>query len=201
MTDTERGEQPWETSPRERSLTATLSGVARRLPGNLVDDTPTGRLRIYLSDHRAGAAGGRSLAERCAASNRGTPLGLFLDHSLLPALAEEIELLDAYCERRGLATSVAKQVAARAGELVGRLKLNGQLQGYSPLSRVLELEGLIGGVKAKQQLWRTLAQLDPSADVDELVRSAGEQLDDLERFRHASLASAFASDASTATYL
>ena len=34
-------------------------------------------------------------------------------------------------------------------EKAGRLKLNGQLKGYSPLPRLVELEGLALGVTAK----------------------------------------------------
>jgi hypothetical protein len=43
-----------------------------------------------------------------------------------------------------------KNIAAWGIEKVGRLKLNGQLTGYSPLSRVVELEGLLAGIAGKR---------------------------------------------------
>ena len=41
----------------------------------------------------------------------------------------------------------------------GRLKPNGQLTGYSPLSRVVELEGLALGITGKLALWKALREL------------------------------------------
>ena len=46
----------------------------------------------------------------------------------------------------GLPENRLKQAAARIGELVGRLKANGELRRYSPLSRLLELELLLSGI-------------------------------------------------------
>ena len=43
----------------------------------------------------------------------------------------------------------------------GRLKPNGQLTGYSPLSRLVELEGLSLGITGKLGLWRALLGLVP----------------------------------------
>jgi hypothetical protein len=52
--------------------------------------------------------------------------------------------------------SKLKPLAAILGERLGRLKLNGQLRGYSPLSRLDELELLQIGVAGKRRLWRAL---------------------------------------------
>jgi hypothetical protein len=41
-------------------------------------------------------------------------------------------------------------------EKAGRLKLNGELLGYSPLSRLEELEALSLGVEGKLALWTAL---------------------------------------------
>ena len=49
-----------------------------------------------------------------------------------------------------------KVTAAWVGEKAGRLKPNGQLTGYSPLSRVVELEGLSLGIEGKRLLWVSL---------------------------------------------
>jgi hypothetical protein len=42
------------------------------------------------------------------------------------------------------------------------LKLNGQLRGYSPLSRLDELELLQIGVAGKRRLWRALEHTTPT---------------------------------------
>jgi len=47
--------------------------------------------------------------------------------------------------------------AAWVAEKAGRLKLNGTLRGYSPLSRVVELEGLALLLLGQRQMWDTLA--------------------------------------------
>lgn len=56
-----------------------------------------------------------------------------------------------------------KPVAAWAVEKLGRLKPNGQLTGYSPLSRMVEMEVLLIGITGKTGMWRALAlALGPS---------------------------------------
>ena len=50
----------------------------------------------------------------------------------------------------------AKVALGWTAEKVGRLKPNDQLRGYTPLARLLELEGLLGGIHGKQALWRAL---------------------------------------------
>jgi hypothetical protein len=118
------------------------------------------RLSIYLTDHYAGAMAGRELARRAARENRGTDYGDFLE-----GLAEEIDEdrseLQEIMERFGVGTDYPKLAMAWAGEKLGRLKINGQLRGYSPLSRLEELEGLIAGVHGKLRLWSALRQVAP----------------------------------------
>ena len=61
----------------------------------------------------------------------------------------------------------------RATEKAGRLKLNGELTSYSPLSRVVELEGLLTGITGKKGLWNALLQIaptEPRLDADRLER-------------------------------
>ena len=69
---------------------------------------------------------------------------------VLRRLAGEIEddrrTLEGIVVELGFRESKAKEAVAWVGEKVGRLKLNGQIRGYSPLSRVLELEALAVGV-------------------------------------------------------
>jgi hypothetical protein len=130
------------------------------------------RLRIFLQDHLAAATAGLELAKRTRGANEGTDYG-----EPLARLADEIEAdrraLEATLVDLGFGPDRPKNLGAWAGEKVGRLKLNGQLKGYSPLSRVLELEGLIAGISAKLSLWRILVEVaaeEPRLDTDHLRR-------------------------------
>jgi hypothetical protein len=114
------------------------------------------RLAIYLNDHLAGSTAGVELARRLRSSNRDDP-------EFGPALADlcteieaDRETLLAVMDRLGVGQSKLKPLAAVLGERLGRLKLNGQLRGYSPLSRLDELELLQIGVVGKRRLWRAL---------------------------------------------
>ena len=66
--------------------------------------------------------------------------------------------------RFGVGKATLKTAGAKVAERLGRLKPNDQLTGYSPLSRVLELEGLRSGVQGKLALWDSLAQIAPYED-------------------------------------
>jgi hypothetical protein len=81
------------------------------------------------------------------------------------------------------------------GEKAGRLKPNNRLFGYSPLSRVVELEGLTLGVEGKRGLWQVLRNLqDPRLaefDFDALLERARAQRDGLEERRLAAALDAF----------
>ena len=61
-------------------------------------------------------------------------------------------------DRLAIRRSAVKPALGWLAEKLGRLKLNGQLHGYSPLSRVVELEGLCIGISGKIELWRALEQ-------------------------------------------
>lgn len=112
-------------------------------------------LAIYLRDHHAGATAGLEVARRSARANRGGELGRFLER-LVVELEEDRRDLERIMGELGLRPSRGKDAAALAAAKAGRLKLNGRLREYSPLSRVLELEGLVIGVTGKLALWRTL---------------------------------------------
>jgi hypothetical protein len=155
------------------------------------------RLRIYLNDHYAGSVAGIELARRALAANDGNEYGRFLAQ-LVADIEEDQAALRDVMTRLGVPVARAKAAAAWAAEKVGRLKLNGQLRGYSPLSRLLELEGLVMGVRGKLGLWRSLEQLaagEPtlaSVDFASLVQRAQAQLDELERHRLDAAAGALA---------
>jgi hypothetical protein len=141
-------------------------------------------LAIYLNDHLAGSTLGVELARRLRASNRDDP-------EFGPVLAEvcseieaDRETLKAVMDRFGVSQSKLKPLAAVFGERLGRLKLNGRLWGYSPLSRLDELELLQIGVAGKRRLWRALERTHPSDlpgfDLGALAERATEQLRRLE---------------------
>lgn len=167
----------------------------------MVHDDLTGHrrrlLQIYLNDHLAGAVGGAELARRCLRSNRGTPLGAFLE-GLLDEILEDRRALEDVMARLDMAADRPKLLAITVGERIARLKLNGQLLGYSDLSRVVELEALCAGVAFKRRLWRSLdhvRQVDTRlADIDfvALAERASAQLDGVERHRLEAVAQAFA---------
>jgi hypothetical protein len=118
-------------------------------------------LRIYLQDHLAGSTAGLELARRTRGANEGTDYG-----PPLAKIADEIEAdrrhLQGLIEDLGFGGDRLKNIAAWGLEKVGRLKLNGQLTGYSPLSRLVELEGLLTGITGKKGLWVSLLELAPS---------------------------------------
>jgi hypothetical protein len=142
-------------------------------------------LSIYLNDHLAGSTFGTELARRAASQNEGTAYGRFLTK-----LAEEIEEdrgeLESIMDRVGVGRDRLKTSAAWAAEKAGRLKPNGRLVGYAPLSRVLELEGLRMGVEGKLALWQNLHQIapgHPGLEQSELTRLRRRAERQLERLR------------------
>lgn len=119
---------------------------------------PSRYLPIYLNDHLAGATGGVELARRLRSSNRDDPeMGEPLA-SICAEIEADRETLVQLMEQLEIGRHAIKPLLARALERLGRLKLNGQLRGYSPLSRVLELEILLAGIGGKGQLWKALEQ-------------------------------------------
>lgn len=113
-------------------------------------------LAIYLNDHLAGATGGVELARRLRAANRDDPeLGPELA-AICAEIEADRETLEAVMDRLEVGRSRLKPLAAVLAERLGRLKLNGHLWTYSPLSRLDELELLQLGVTGKRRLWRAL---------------------------------------------
>lgn len=150
--------------------------------------TDTKYLAIYLNDHFAGAIAGLELARRSLSSNRGSEFEGSLS-SLVQEISEDRDALQDLMERLQVARDPIKPVLAWSAEKVGRLKLNGRLRGYSPLSRVVEFEGLSLGIEGKLRLWRNLDAIKNSRSalavfpLGELIRRAEEQLAGLEKLR------------------
>jgi hypothetical protein len=154
-------------------------------------------LKIYLNDHLAGSMAGLELAKRAYSSNEGTPLGDFL-RGLVDEIGSDKSTLEDLMETLGAAKDPVKQLAAWAGEKLGRLKMNGQLTGYSDLSRLEELEGLSLGVEGKRSLWRALRNVADhdsrlaTTDLDGLIERAENQREQLENHRLEAAAKALA---------
>jgi hypothetical protein len=154
-------------------------------------------LAIYLNDHLAGATGGLELARRVSRANPDGELGAFL-RRLAIEIEEDREQLTGIMRGLEVGTDRIKVVGGWTAEKLGRLKLNGRLRGYSPLSRVLELEGLIAGVNGKLALWHSLLELAPveprldSEQLGNLARRAEAQIEELRRHHPAAAGNAFA---------
>lgn len=139
---------------------------------------------IYLRDHHAASAGGVALARRA----------LGRDHPLAEQIARDRQALEKVMRQLNVAPSPIKVGFVRIAELLGRLKLNGRVFRRSPLSRVLELEMLVVGIRGKEALWTSLLASGLSIqgiELDALVESAKEQGRSVEEQRVSAVASAF----------
>jgi hypothetical protein len=154
-------------------------------------------LATYLNDHLAGSTAGLELAKRTASSNEGTEFG-----DVLARIAKEIdedrETLRALMRELEVSEDTLKKTAAWTAEKLGRLKPNGQLVGYSPLSRVVEFEGLALGITGKKGLWKALQQSPVAADprtaaydFEALAARADRQAGEVEQLRLRAAAVAF----------
>ena len=137
-------------------------------------------LGIYLNDHLLGATGGLELFKRAAASQ-----------PEIEPLRQEVEqdreaLLD-LMRRTGTSVDRVKTTVGWVGEKLGRLKLNGHLLTRSPLSDLIELEGMTLGVSGKLNGWRLLKALGdprlPDEVLDPLIVRAERQLEQLDARR------------------
>jgi hypothetical protein len=141
-------------------------------------------LSIYLNDHLAASTVGVELVKRARSENEGTALGEWLA-GLSREIEEDRETLERLMDELGVRRDHLKAKGAWIAEKAGRLKLNGQLTGYSPLSRLAELEFLHLGVDGKLDMWKALGrtvgpQLD-GFDFDQLAQRAERQARELEQ--------------------
>jgi hypothetical protein len=143
-------------------------------------------LVIYLNDHLGGSTTGLELAKRIRNENEGTELGAFME-PLVDEIAEDRQTLLEFMDLIDAGQDRLKVAGGWITEKLGRLKLNGQLIGYSPLSRFIELEALSLGIEGKRLLWVTLLNTQPErfgADrLRELVARAERQRDGVELHR------------------
>jgi hypothetical protein len=142
---------------------------------------------IYLNDHLAGSVMGSRLAKRIARQNEGNEYG-----TKVAGIAREIEedkaTLHELMDRLGIGEQRARMAMAWVAEKAMRLKPNGRLLRYSPLSRVLELEALTMGITGKLELWRSMEAVEngakvPGFDFTQLAQRAETQRDLVEDLR------------------
>jgi len=154
-------------------------------------------LAIYLNDHYAGSTLGIELAKRAAKHNRGdAEFGPPLQR-IAAEIDEDRDELKRIMARLEVSEQRTRAALGWAAEKAGRLKPNGNLLRFSPLSRVVEIEGLITGVSGKLSLWRALLAIVPSeprldeAGLTRLADRAEDQLQRLHALRGAAALIAF----------
>ena len=122
----------------------------------ILDADAHDRFVIHVNDHRGLAAAESDLARRSHESNSANGG----DTDLIALLADIIDQneddrhrLDELLSASGGRANPVKPLVARAGEWFGRFKPNGQLRGYSPLSRVIEIEALMASAAIRRGMW------------------------------------------------
>jgi hypothetical protein len=173
------------------------NSMGMRWPGTSRPSQPARKLlAIYLSDHYAGSTVGVELAKRAARHNAGTRIGVVLDDVVAEIEADRraLERLMASLE---VEPSRVKRAGAFLAERLARLKTNGRLFHFSPLSRVVELEGLALGILGKLKLWEGLADVAAlqgvaGLDLTDLARRARSQHHAVEECRRQAVEVAFA---------
>jgi hypothetical protein len=158
-------------------------------------------LGIYLNDHLAGSTVGLELAKRARGSNRGTEYGDVLER-VAREIEEDRDTLQRLMDALEVGRDRPKVLFGWAAEKLGRLKPNGRLLGYSPLSRLIELEMLALGISGKLSLWEALKEVageDARLDAQELTRLADRaerQRSEVWRLRQRAAGEAFAAEGS-----
>jgi hypothetical protein len=150
-------------------------------------------LTTYLNDHLAGLTGGLELARRSLGAQQGSaddPVRAGLE-PVVELLGDDRRALLDVMSALGVGVQQHKQLASWAAEKIGRLKSNGSVLRRSPLSTVVELEGLQLVLAYDAALWRTLATLHADGDQrlaaarpDARSSTAARRADALEQLRH-----------------
>jgi hypothetical protein len=114
-------------------------------------------LAIYLNDQLFQQTVALELCRRAQRADPEGDLGAFLA-ALATELAVDREELLRTMTRRGVRPSRGRVAGARLAERLGRLKPNGHLTSPSPLSRLVELDGLATLLEAKRGFWLALGE-------------------------------------------
>ena len=160
-----------------------------------MEHVDTHLLEIYLDDHWAAAGAGRALINRIEESNRKTQWSEKLSW-LVAEIESDVEELERLRNTLDFDGGMLKRQLALAAERAGRLKLNGRVLTYSPLSRLLEIEAMMSGVMGKQRLWSSMRTVFAEGglvgfDFRALEKRAEEQLDVLMSIHEDAAAAAF----------
>jgi hypothetical protein len=143
-------------------------------------------LSSYLRDHHAASAGGVALARRT----------LGPDDTIARQIVRDRQTLEDVMRQLNVRTSASKVALVRIAERLGRLKPNGRLFRRSPLSRIVELETLLVGIRGKEALWTALRAADATpqgVDLDALIDSARTQVEQVDEHRLREAAKTFSS--------
>lgn len=165
-------------------------------------DTPTtdadARLASYLRDHHSLVTSELALAERAVRANIGTEYETPL-RGVLEDAGHDLVAVSSVLEVLGVEISTLRTKAVRLGEMLGRLKFNGPIQrGYSPSSRVLEIEALVMLLQGRLALCQTLRtalssdELPDDVDVNDLEQRTASQLETLRNLHRQASQTAFA---------
>ncbi|GAA4868942.1 hypothetical protein [Serinicoccus chungangensis] len=153
-------------------------------PGQRAEDLPERELlQIYLQDHLTGATGLLQRLTMMRDNDDDLPVAAEIAQ-LEQEVREDRQTLVDVIRTLGLRPSPAKLLLARAGEMAGRLKLNGRVRRRSPLTPLLELEVVQAGISGKSGLWRSLTVHAEALGLDAeefraLEERAQRQLDDV----------------------
>ncbi len=134
-------------------------------------------LGLYLNDHLTMATGALELCRRAARSFEDQPSVAVLQ-DLVEEIGADRDALEQLMRRLDVTENRPLEALGWLGEKVGRFKPNGSLLRRSPLSDVVELEGLLLAVQSQLACWRvlrTVADHDPrvaTGETDTLVRRA-----------------------------
>jgi hypothetical protein len=153
------------------------------------------RRAIYLNDHLMTATAAVELAGRAHSAMSDGPAGPWLAAAQGELTAERDLLLDAM-GRLGVRPDRVKQAAGWLGEKAGRLKPNGGLRHRSPVSDIVELEGLLLLSEHNLAALRTLRDLtlyEPALhglELEPVIQRAAARRETLEEQRVAAAARA-----------
>jgi hypothetical protein len=125
-------------------------------------------LVVLLRNHQAGGRAAVDLFRRAASAQRARPYADGL-RALAGEAREDLDFNEGVMRRLGVSASPVQVLGTRVTERVGRFKPNGALLRRTPLSDVVELEGLIATVHVKLAGWYA-AQVAEVLTVEELQR-------------------------------
>lgn len=143
-------------------------------------------LKAYLQHHWVGSTAGVH-AFRRVGRNHEDPDAAAEIRDLAVEVEADRQALREIMRAVDVSPSLVGTTAARAGELLGRLKPNGHVFARAPLTDVIELETLrlaVTGKKAGFEVLRGAADDDPRLDpytLDRLLERADEHVRVLER--------------------